>query len=138
MQITRTRRLVVSLALVGMSACAGEPSSSDSDDGSISDTENDLSLSEAEYEGVGVLLTQAGASLPVMSNYRGLGIETVSKMGSDYCALVLRFGADDATPAYHQLLAEQAGVSPDNIATLGPIAVSGAAFMCADDISHAP
>ena len=140
MQITRTHRLVVSLALVALSACAGEPSSSESggDDGSISDTENDLSLSEAEYEGVGVLLTQAGAASPVMSNYRDLGIETVSKMGNDYCALVLRFGADDATPAYHQLLAEQAGISAANSATLGPIAVGAAAFMCADDISGAP
>jgi len=59
-------------------------------------------------------------------------------MGNDYCALVLRFGADDATPAYHQLLAEQAGISAANIATLGPIAVGAAAFMCADDISGAP
>jgi hypothetical protein len=73
-----------------------------------------------------------------MSNYRALGIETVSKMGGDYCALVLRFGADDATPAYRQMLVEQAGISADNVATLGPIAVSAASFMCADDISAAP
>jgi len=128
------------LALVGMSACSGEQSSSDSggNDDSISDAENDLILSQAEYDGVGTLLTQAGASSPVMSNYRGLGIDTVSKMGSDYCALVVRFGAIDATPAYRQMLVEQAGVSADNIATLGPIAVSAAAFMCADEMSNAP
>ncbi|WP_394942105.1 hypothetical protein [uncultured Ilumatobacter sp.] len=116
------------LALTGMSACA--------EDRNLS--ENDLALSEAEYEDVGSLLTQAGASSPVMSNYRGLGIETVSKMGGDYCALVVRFGADDATPAYHQLVAEQAGISAANILTLAPIAVGAAAFMCADDISDTP
>jgi hypothetical protein len=128
MQVTRTLRLVAILALTGMSACA--------EDRNLS--ENDLALSEAEYEDVGSLLTQAGASSPVMSNYRGLGIETVSKMGGDYCALVVRFGADDATPAYHQLVAEQAGISAANILTLAPIAVGAAAFMCADDISDTP
>ena len=128
MQVTRTLRLVAILALTGMSACA--------EDRNLS--ENDLALSEAEYEDVGSLLTQAGASSPVMSNYRGLGIETVSKMGRDYCALVVRFGADDATPAYHQLVAEQAGISAANILTLAPIAVGAAAFMCADDISDTP
>ncbi|MFT4774040.1 MAG: hypothetical protein ACI83Y_002229 [Candidatus Azotimanducaceae bacterium] len=143
MQFTSTHRLVAGLAiltLVGMSACAGQDSSSDSGDtdGLFSGTENDLALSQAEYDNVGVLLTQAAASTPVMTNYRGLGISTVTKMGSDYCALVLRFGADDATPAYRQMLVEQAGVSPDNVATLGPIAVSAASFMCADDVSGAP
>ena len=128
MQVTRTLRLVAILALTGMSACA--------EDRNLS--ENDLALSEAVYEDVGSLLTQAGASSPVMSNYRGLGIETVSKMGGDYCALVVRFGADDATPAYHQLVAEQAGISAANILTLAPIAVGAAAFMCADDISDTP
>ena len=128
MQVTRTLLLVAILALTGMSACA--------EDRNLS--ENDLALSEAEYEDVGSLLTQAGASSPVMSNYRGLGIDTVSKMGGDYCALVVRFGADDATPAYHQLVAEQAGISAANILTLEPIAVGAAAFMCADDISDTP
>ncbi|MDA3030894.1 MAG: hypothetical protein O3B90_01015 [Actinomycetota bacterium] len=75
------------LALTGMSACA--------EDRNLS--ENDLALSEAEYEDVGSLLTQAGASSPVMSNYRGLGIETVSKMGGDYCALVVRCGSVPTT-----------------------------------------
>jgi hypothetical protein len=128
------------LALVGMSACAGQESSSDSGDGDrlFSGAENDLALSQEEYDDVGVLLTQAAASAPVMTNYRGLGISTVTKMGSDYCALVLRFGADDATPAYRQMLVEQAGVSAANVATLGPIAVSAASFMCADDVSGAP
>jgi hypothetical protein len=128
------------LALVGMSACAGQESSSDSSDSDrlFSGTENDLALSQAEYDDVGVLLTQAAASAPVMTNYRGLGISTVTKMGSDYCALVLRFGADDATPAYRQMLVEQAGVSAANVATLGPIAVSAASFMCADDVSGTP
>jgi hypothetical protein len=143
MQFTRTHRLVgglAILALVGMSACAGDESSSESGgaDGVVSGTENDLALSQTEYDDVGVLLTQAGASAPVMTNYRGLGISTVTKMGADYCALVLRFGADDATPAYRQMLVEQAGVSADNVATLGPIAVSAASFMCADDVSGAP
>jgi hypothetical protein len=127
-------------ALVGMSACAGQESSSDSGDGDrlFSDTENDLALSQEEYDDVGVLLTQAAASAPVMTNYRGLGLSTVTKMGSDYCALVLRFGAADATPAYRQMLVEQADVSAANVATLGPIAVSAASFMCADDVSGAP
>jgi|TARA_R110002110_G_scaffold378888_1_gene589446 hypothetical protein len=143
MQFTSTHRLVAGvaiLALVGMSACASDESSLESSggEGVLSGTQNDLTLSQAEYNDVETLLTQAGASSPVMSNYRGLGIETVSKMGSDYCVLVLRFGADDATPAYRQMLVEQAGVSADNVATLGPIAVSAASFMCADDISAAP
>ena len=143
MQFTSTHRLMAGLtilALVGMSACAGQESSSDSGDTDrlFSGTENDLALSQAEYDDVGVLLTQAAASAPVMTNYRGLGISIVSKMGSDYCALVLRFGADDATPAYRQMLVDQAGVSAANVATLGPIAVSAASFMCADDVSGAP
>jgi hypothetical protein len=143
MQFTSTHRLMAGLtilALVGMSACAGQESSSDSGDGDrlFSGAENDLALSQEEYDDVGVLLTQAAASAPVMTNYRGLGISTVTKMGSDYCALVLRFGADDATPAYRQMLVEQAGVSAANVATLGPIAVSAASFMCADDVSGAP
>ena len=143
MQFTSTHRLMAGLtilALVGMSACAGQESSSDSGDGDrlFSGAENDLALSQEEYDDVGVLLTQAAASAPVMTNYRGLGISTVTKMGSVYCALVLRFGADDATPAYRQMLVEQAGVSAANVATLGPIAVSAASFMCADDVSGAP
>ena len=143
MQFTSTHRLMAGLtilALVGMSACAGQESSSDSGDGDrlFSGAENDLALSQEEYDDVGVLLTQAAASAPVMTNYRGLGISTVTKMGSDYCALVLRFGADDATPAYRQMLVEQAGVSAANVATLGPIAVSAASFMCADNVSGAP
>ena len=143
MQFTRTHRLVAGVAiltLVGMSACAGGETSvkSGGGEGVFSGTQNDLTLSQAEHHDVETLLTQAGASSPVMSNYRALGIETVSKMGGDYCALVLRFGADDATPAYRQMLVEQAGISADNVATLGPIAVSAASFMCADDISAVP